>query len=293
MIKKIVLGILFLILVFPLISAADTSIKVKTLPDHKVSLFIYSSGSLSISDSFLYKLSDNNGMVSVVYSATQSRIDVRVKVETKDGTKVFNELFEDYSTGKPIYIRLDNDEKNGEYVEPTVTAENVTENVTEEETTGEVEENVTDVVPASNEVVTGAVVSEGGKGIFSKTIYIVVIAIVLALIIVLFVFRKKIFTHDAAGTGSKSNFSPPVVARPSGPSGGIAPQNRFLRVNMGNEETRNINAAVSGTEIEDIERRLRDAQKELHMIKNQEKIKLAEKRIEEDKRELERLRSGF
>ena len=283
MMRKIVLGILFLMLVFPLASAADTAIKVKTLPNHKVSIFIYSSGSLSIDSSFLYKVSDSNGLVSIVYSAPKTKIDVRVKVETQDGTKVFNELFEEYTSGKSIYIRLDDDEINGEYVEPAAVSENVTENETQ------IEENTSEIIPASNETVTGAVISEEGNEIFSKTAYIVVIAVVIALVIVLFVFRKKIFTRDAGSIGSKPNFSPP--AKPSS-SEGILP-NRFLRINMKNDETRNINAAVSGSEIEDIERKLKDAQKELHLIKNQEKIKFAEKKIEEDRRDLERLKRGF
>ena len=187
MMRKIVLGILFLMLVFPLASAADTAIKVKTLPNHKVSIFIYSSGSLSIDNSFLYKVSDSNGIVSIVYSAPKTKIDVRVKVETQDGTKVFNELFEEYTSGKSIYIRLDDDEINGEYVEPAAVSENVTENETQ------IEENTSEIIPASNETVTGAVISEEGNEIFSKTAYIVVIAVVIALVIVLFVFRKKIF----------------------------------------------------------------------------------------------------
>lgn len=286
MMRKIVFGILFLMLVFPLVSAADTVIKVKTLPNHKVSIFIYSSGSLSIDSSFLYKVSDSNGIVSIVYSAPKTKIDVRVKVETQDGTKVFNELFEEYTSGKPIYIRLDNDEINGEYVEPTTI---VSENVTENET--QAEENTSEIIPVSNEAVTGAVISEGGNGIFSKTIYIVVIAVVIALVIVLSVFRKKIFTRGAGSPESKPDFSPPV-AKPSA-SGGFIPQNRLSKINVRNEETRNINAAVSGTEIEDIERKLKDAQKELHLLKNQEKIKFAEKKIEEDRRELERLKRGF
>ena len=283
MMRKIVLGILFLMLVFPLASAADTAIKVKTLPNHKVSIFIYSSGSLSIDNSFLYKVSDSNGIVSIVYSAPKTKIDVRVKVETQDGTKVFNELFEEYTSGKSIYIRLDDDEINGEYVEPAAVSENVTENETQ------IEENTSEIIPASNETVTGAVISEEGNEIFSKTAYIVVIAVVIALVIVLFVFRKKIFTRDAGSIGSKPNFSPP--AKPSSSKG--IPPNRFLRINMKNDETRNINAAVSGSEIEDIERKLKDAQKELHLIKNQEKIKFAERKIEEDRRDLERLKRGF
>jgi len=283
MMRKIVLGILFLMLVFPLASAADTAIKVKTLPNHKVSIFIYSSGSLSIDSSFLYKVSDSNGLVSIVYSAPKTKIDVRVKVETQDGTKLFNELFEEYTSGKPIYIRLDDDEINGEYVEPAAVSENVTENETQ------IEENTSEIIPASNETVTGAVISEEGNEIFSKTAYIVVMAVVIALVIVLLVFRKKIFTRDASSMGSKPNFSPP--AKPSS-SEGILP-NRFLRMNTKNDETRNINAAVSGSEIEDIERKLKDAQKELHLIKNQEKIKFAERKIEEDRRDLERLKRGF
>ena len=283
MMRKIVLGILFLMLVFPLASAADTAIKVKTLPNHKVSIFIYSSGSLSIDNSFLYKVSDSNGLVSIVYSAPKTKIDVRVKVETQDGTKLFNELFEEYTSGKPIYIRLDDDEINGEYVEPVAVSENVTENETQ------TEENISETTLASNETVTGAVISEEGNEIFSKTAYIVVMAVVIALVIVLLVFRKKIFTRDASSMGSKPNFSPP--AKPSS-SEGILP-NRFLRMNTKNDETRNINAAVSGSEIEDIERKLKDAQKELHLIKNQEKIKFAERKIEEDRRDLERLKRGF
>ena len=123
--KFIFLGIIFSLLIFPLVIAAfDTPIKIKTLADHKVSIFIYESGKPMILES--RHIMSDRGEVSIIYSSPVSEIDVRVKV-TKDGNNVFNELFEGYDAGKPINIKIDYDGVDRNYIESVANATGIAE----------------------------------------------------------------------------------------------------------------------------------------------------------------------
>lgn len=118
MIKKGFINVLFvsvLILLVPsvLVSATDTQINIKTLPNHKASIFVYPSGELTFEKSY-HLTSDTFGNLKITHSSDSSEIDILVKI-TKDGEKVLSEKFDSYDVNLPIGIRIDYNEINGNY----------------------------------------------------------------------------------------------------------------------------------------------------------------------------------
>jgi uncharacterized small protein (DUF1192 family) len=258
MVRKLAL-VLVLLMIFPLVSAIETPISVKTLGDHKASIFVYSNGGLAILESYHVE-TGFDGMVSVKHSSGSSDLDVRVKV-TNEGKTILNEKFEDYAAGEPISIRLDFEEITGTY-DPTLDVE-VNETVEQNGTVEEVEPNVTigEIEEASGSI-TGNVVSENG-GSISKIWYLIIVGILSAIAVTLFILRKSVMKNPAvikSGANEKN-------------------------VKISENEVKLI-------EVNKLEEKIKDFQVEINRLKNKEKIEAAEKRLEEDKNELERLRKG-
>ncbi len=253
MVKKFALSLLFLVLIISSVSAIDTQIKIKTIPEHKASIFIYPTDSVTSINSF-HVIADSTGELSVTHSSEHSKIDILVKI-TKDGNKIFLERFEDYQAGKEIYIRMDYTEVNGNYEPSKEAAANTTN------TTQEIQENV--VVNEEKEPqtqLTGEVVANDTNSSSKAFYFVIVVAILGAIVIVLLVIKRFVTPS--------SNMD-------------IASNQAMLR-SLEREERR----------IKEMERKIMNSEKELNVIKNQDKIKAAERKLEEDKRELERLKKG-
>ncbi len=303
--KFIFFGIIALLFIFPLVTAAfDTPIKIKTLADHKVSIFIYESGKLSILES--KHINSGIGDVSFVYSSPVSRIDIRVKVIDSEGKNVFNEFFEGYDAGKQVNIRVDYDGVSGEYVEAavnnTVIANNSVENTSVEEVNAdEVNIAVVENKDVNDTTITGAVISSNTKSGVSNVIYVIVGIFVIALLIILFVVRKSFNSSGQNVLNSSGqnvlNNSGSIKVDSNKPS--TFKQNNYMSSfkpassnNLNKSISSNINNTIEAEEnyIRELEAKIKDAEKELSFIKNRERIKLAEKRLDEDRKELERLK---
>ena len=122
---------LALVLFVPVVLAIDTQINVRTLPDHKVSIFVQNpTPPISTLESF-YANSGSQGMVSVSYSGSyKDSATLNIKV-TKDGKEVMHEIFEDTDLGQPIYIQLKPGEISKDYreLDKDLEEENVTESL--------------------------------------------------------------------------------------------------------------------------------------------------------------------
>ena len=260
MVKKTFISLLLLALLISFVSAVDTEIKIKTLADHKVSIFVYPDDSATSINSF-HITADSVGSVSVTHSSGHAKIDLLVKV-TKDGNKVFLERFEDYIAGNPISIRVDYEEVSGTYDPQAAAKAAAAQNTT-------VEENVTvaqEKEPSSQ--ITGEVVAASPESSSTAFYFVVVIGILAAIVIVLFVIKRFMpFSQFKFGHSSPS----------------VRPSSSPYTANLAAEERR----------IKEVERKIVDAQKELNVLKGQERIKAAEKRLEMDRRELEKLKFGI
>lgn len=278
MVRKLIFGVFVLVLVICMVSAVSTDIKVKTLSNHKVSIFVYPEEKVSSINSF-HIMSDGTGIVQTVHSSEHSKIDILIKV-TKDGKNVLDPFkFEGYSAGTPIFIRYDFDEKNGEYSETekdNETEANVTESPVEEIVEEEiVVENTSEKKEAAglNPPATGGVVSDSSGGFFSWMIYGGIALLLIVGVIVLFIWKSSGFESIRGIPSPPKNPAPksvvPSILTP------IA-----------------TNQISSSSDITKLENKLEEAQREIRMLKNKEKIKEAEDRVRQDSLELERLRKG-
>src|SRR3989338_6251907 len=109
MVRKLIFCLIVAVFILELASAVSTEINVRTLANHKVYIYILEPDQVfkQLGDSYNQD-SGGNGEVSYTYdSLGTNKIDILVNVK-KDNVKVFSQRFEDYETGKPIYIRMDN-----------------------------------------------------------------------------------------------------------------------------------------------------------------------------------------
>jgi len=257
MVRKIVLGVLILLVVFPLVSALDTKIKIKTMPSHKVNLFVYLDDEIAFEELYI-GTSDIYGDLEFVHSSAAGEVlDILVKI-SRDGVNAFDpERFEDYKAGEDIWIRIDNVEVTGNYVEEV--AEEPSEDDTEIVTDGDSDEVVVeDDAEVGGNSITGAVVSDGSSdsGGLSKIVYLV-IAAVLIVLVVAFLAIRRFNNLPASGKKSKSEDAKPV-----------------------SEDAKELRGELMG------------ARREIKKLKNEGKIKEVESKINQEKEELDKLRRG-
>jgi len=256
--------LIFAVLVIPM-SMAAADINLRTISGHRASITILGAGeAYEFLDSF-HQDTGNTGELKVVYTGDRGEMDIIVKI-TKDGEVIMNERFDSVSASGPLYLQVipgkvsDNylkldEEKAKKEAEEAAKQQAVAE--TPEEKTSEEEKKVSD-----SGSVTGSAI-EGADLKIPKSAYYIVGAII---IVGLLAFLGLKF-------GSNASFS-------SLSSGVGATQ-------VGNGK--------SYTERK-LEARLKAAQDEINRLKkeeeNIEKIVAVEKRLDADKEELRRLRSG-
>jgi hypothetical protein len=261
--KKVML--LAILLILPLVSAAATQITVKTFKFQEVNIFVLDgSQNYFLVDSFKPQNSGAAGEVTVTTNTELPSIDILVVIKD-NGVKVLSKRFEDYSTGAPIVLELPDmgGTKTDEPTNQTVvneTSANQTTNSTNETAAppapaSPAQEKVTDVVADAKPTVTGNALSDTGSSSFKMQYLYYIFGVIVLAGILFFIFRAR-----GKYSQPKFNFRPP--------SKGEAAQVMHLQ------------------------RKLQDAEREIHVLKNQDKVKSMEKRIEEEKREIERLKRG-
>ena len=264
MVKKLIFGLVVLILLVQITSALDTEIKIKTLPDHKVMISTLKPGEVySLIKSF-HENSGASGEVSVVLSSAVDNFDISVWVK-QDNQVIISEKFENqYPSGTPVVLELYPEW----YTKPGGETENVSleENTTtSSENTAIINETETNIKEESeNSEIVGFVIF-GEQGFLSnKTIYYIIG--IIALLIGFLLIRK---------IKKKSKFPKEIKIRKL--------SEVFSEKNNNNNDNKTI---------EDAERKIKEAQEEIRRIKNDDKIKEAEKKLLEDQKELKRLREG-
>ena len=276
MAKKLIFGLITFFLLVQIVSAVDTEIKVKTLPDHEVQCTIlYSSSSSSVLESFKNN-SDEYGDISFVYSSDKSKFGLILFVK-KDGGKIISRKYlENFIVGTPVYRELappgfefiaTPDEINETLNATNQTIENITTDENESEIFIEETEEETEVQLAGSAIV-------GDKGFLTKkTIYYTIGIIVLLIgFLVIKTVRKKLSVPKEIKTKKLSDV--------------IKEKKEKLETNEENKP------ATNEEIIADAEEKIKQAQEDIRKIRNEDKIKQAKKKIEEDEEELIRLRRG-
>ncbi len=202
MVKKIVL-IMVVMLVLPMVLAVDLEINVKTLPNYNV--FVNVAEPIDddkwhpVEEGSPVKIvADGDGIGSGTFSSDRfNEVKIKITVNNADGKYLFEDLGL-RSMNEPLYLQLikgavshdyrefELEEEENETIEEK---ENVTEEIVpiEEETVEETTEEGTE-----EPGITGSAISADGSWLFSRTtMWIVGIAIVVAIVVV-FVVRRSL-----------------------------------------------------------------------------------------------------
>jgi hypothetical protein len=280
--KKLVFTLLAVFLVLQLVSAIDTEISGKTLPYATVQISVIKQAGSEVSVLQMFKAdADQYGDFKFLYSSSEKSFYINSYVKW-DGETIFSKRFtESFTAGEPISLTLAADDailvetpgattvKIQNSTNTTRPITNQTTNSTNQTTTAppvasqpsaSPPAQVTAPAPTNptkntNAPVTGNVLSDTQKTSFPITYAYYILGAIVIVGILFFIFRAK-------GRHSSSNF--------------------------------NFRPATKGeaSHVMQLERKLQDAEKEIHILKNQGKIKSVEQRIAEERRELERLKRG-
>lgn len=271
------------------ISAIDTQIRVKSYPNHEVSLSFVDPQSLEIIESMRQETGDS-GEFSVTFSTDLSDFNLVTFVKRPGEDIVLSKGFNDLVPGENLYltliqgnIKIEQDEGQGVIVaqNDSETVENDSEIVIaqEEETVIEKPSNTT---PSS--ALTGAATSKDTGSSSNSTYYI------FGAIVLVFVFLGTLMLRR------RPSYSEPQIQEVK-----VRKFSEFQKERQDlQKEMRNAAATGQPSEqssdykksIEAAEKKIEEAQREIQKLKNEEKIKDAKKRLIDDERELMRLRRG-
>lgn len=263
--KKEILIFAFLLamLILPFASALDTEINVRTISQHKTHILV-------LADSDTYGLlqdfhlnSDDFGNVQVVYSGEESSVNINVQID-EGYEKLMLEKFQSVPTGSPVYLQvipgsvsdnylaLDKETEEARAKQEAEALATETATVQTEETP--IEESVDEqpVEESKSGGITASAISDFASSVPSMVYYIVG-GLIIALAFVLFIFKNP----------------------------------RMLK---GLSKSPQVKSQSSIDTLEDAERKIEEAQKEIAKLRSKEKIFEAEKKLEQDRSALDDLR---
>lgn len=264
--KEIIFVIAFLaILVVPAVSATTTEINIKTISGHRAGISVLDS-------SQTYKLLEgkfvdtgDTGDVIMSHTSDAPKLDIIVKI-TKDGDEVLRHKFEEVSAGETQYFLVYPGKIVEDYMDLDEFKPQPVANESEAEANETTEEADVSEESGNSSALTGKVFGNLSDINISSSMYYIIGGIVLAIVIVYFVFKIGGSTLGRIPTYFASRPSTNVSIKPD--------EEDF-------EE-----------ELADAEKKIREAQEEIGKLRGKEKIVEAEKKLERDKRRLEALRRG-
>jgi len=267
--------LLVLLLAISGVYAIDTKIKITTYPDHKLFVDFLEKNPVSLIESFNLN-SDSEGEVEFVFSTENSVFDVSVFV-FNGGEQICKNKFEDLIPGEPVNFIMypGNFEIIKNYDE--LEEENITE---EENLTIEVEQEeiVEEEIPIDSVPITGMATSEetGENFLMGNIIYFVVGFLVLVALV--FVGSLKLKSIQKTKNYSQEK-----------PQKEIKVKKLSEKLQEMKEDQKDKIGDFQGA-IEEAEKKIKDAQKEINKLKNAGKIEELEKRMKEDQEALKKLK---
>lgn len=293
MVKKttiILFAFLFTTLFLNIASAIETPIRIKTLPNHEVSVFVLDAGKAYYLIESHHETSDSNGDLLINSNPDRAKIDIMVQIK-KAGIKILNDRYEDYASGSEIKIVIPEsaDDEEEEAATETVeeetttleTEEETTEDALEENlaleetTTDETTENTEETQQADAGITGNAVTDTTGSGMSQNLIYALVGIIAVAALATIFIFQHR---KKTAPTYNEKQVKAELTDK----------QEKKAKTQLKDDGAPSNSAEI----IADLEGKINAAQKQLNQLKNEQRIKDAEARIKKDQEELEKLRRG-
>ncbi len=274
--KEILITLLIIAILSTLSSAATTTITVKTLPSSRVEIYVLDSSEAYYSIQSFFKDSGGSGEVSVVHTSDLNKFDIKLIIK-RFNVKVYSETHEDFEAGNPVTLYALVSPENETQQTPTETnttqinetsqqQTNITENTTETITNAEIfegEQETTLKEEESSQPATSFAISENFKKISKKVYYVIGIVILVA--VVLFVGIS-------------------VARRMRVPSD--------IKITKMSEKMQQMKASQAevNPELKKAEDKLRKAQDELTRVMNREKISAIERKMDDLRKDLEKLK---
>ena len=281
MVKKSIALIFIIAIVLQLsLTLADTSIKIKTLPSHRISIIIREAGKLTSLESFHQDTS--SGELTIASTATVSNIDMLVTLK-KDTENIINRKYEGLTTGQELFLNFIPGEE-GIKTAAEIAAEEEAKKAAEAESAKKEEEARLAAEAAAAQAANPDAVTETtavqktteqtGPGLTTLAITQVKenFSIIGAILIGLIVVGVLVFTFKGSFSGNKTeNFKVKPLSQ--------------LR-----EEQK---IAAGPNRIEEMEGKLQSLQSELGEIKNKEaRMREIKERMAKDREEYRKLQGG-
>jgi len=186
MVKKLILYLVMLFFLIQIVSAIETEIKIKTMPNHEVQLTTSkaNTASFSVIESFKND-SDEYGDVTFTSSTNEPKFNIIVFIK-KDNVKIMGpEKFLDNPIGEPLYFEIAPDWF--ELIETPVNETNVSENLTIENISNDTEDEA-----ENKSKITGSTILGEERFLSKQRIYYIVggIFILITGFIILMIVKK-------------------------------------------------------------------------------------------------------
>ena len=286
--RKILLILCVLALILAPISAVDTEITIKTIPDYKIApiSFIVPGSTYSVIESFHYT-ANKEGEAKFVFTTSRDDFDIKIWLKLDGETMLVKRYNDTFDAGTPLVLEAYPDW----YVSTTTEAKNETINETNEtEAANETVENITEAiatateepeekttqiedVKSNRERVTAFSVQDGKLAISAKGFLYLFGLVILAVLI--FIGIKHSHNIEKAFKGNKK---------------------KDIKIIKAGEINKNKSEKLKDQEekIDKAKSMIEDAQKEIDKMKNpnQSKIDEIKRRLIEDEKELMKLRKS-
>lgn len=259
----------------PIVSAFDADITIETnRPEIGLVVRILDPATLSIIDT-VYAQTEPTGMAKASYTTSHSEIAFKVMI-IRNGEIIEEETFEGPYTSTEIFLSMINKSKTqSETVDTDSTDTNTESNTTNEE---ELEENseISSEGNGSDSGITGNAINLEGN-VWKNSTYYLLAAVLIAGIVGFFLIKK--FSPERT---PKDTFSQKIEPKAFQPKSAQPQSQQAIMVK--NEDIH------QEPDIDRMEQRIMELQSEIKNLKKKERISDAERRFEEARKELERLK---
>ncbi len=254
-----------------IVSAAKVQINVSTYDNHKVTVSMLKPGDEYYLFDSIFGETDGFGKFSRIVETNESSLKYIIKVKNQEGAEVFTEKIDELSTSEGINLYLGIEKPADSESEPVVEEQvdtnvsdvDLVENNLEAESSGESVE--------TSKGITANVVFDGLKKV-PNWIYYVIIGVVIVGIAGFFLTRN----------------GPPHLPR----FGHSAEKLSVTSNSKGKNLSASGNVAYLESQVEEAEKKIREAKQQINKMKNVDKIKEAEEKLKKDQEELEKLKNG-
>ncbi len=260
--KIILISILILVMLGVVYggSVVQTTLTINAVSGNDIIVHVFNAENDNKVQFFPLKNANVSGILDFKISSFDVK-DINIEVSVlKDGVEVSKETFGPYSVKDPVIIDLS-----------SVGSETV------------LPENETPSENGSTVTFTGSAVEDNKESFISagtlKLIGIIVAIVFVLGVIMFFIIRNFSGKNVFYGLGNVNSTSPPIV---------VKKQSEFIKKQKEIEDAMN----MDGKHIAQIENRVKELLGEIGKLKNKDKIVEAEKRLEDDRKRLERLRRG-